>query len=137
MQQPMLWGGGFYGVPSFYSGSVYQATAPCQHRHYQFRPPNSGPSCNRRRKQLSRQAEPQYNFQLKHESAGTVFYYDRFTGVYRCHASNAPQINPRIGKVWRTPPRTPFIADCNLPSGQDLILVAVGPLSTLSDWKVC
>jgi len=102
MQQPMLWGGGFYGVPSFYSGPVYQAIAPCQQHPYQYRPPNSGPSRNRRPKKGSHwhKAEPQHPYQYKHESYGAVFY-DRSTGVNRCHASIDANNNPGIGKRTR------------------------------------
>ena len=110
MQQPMLWGGGFYSIPSCCSSPVVNP-APCQFWH---RPPNSGPSCNRRRKKGSCKAEPQNLHEFVHESTGTVFC-DRSTGINRCHGPVDARNNPRIGKVWRTPPRNLFsMADCNL-----------------------
>ena len=99
----MLWGGAFYGFPSFYSDPVFQ-----------HRPPNSGPSYNRRRNKGSHKAEPQNHFQLVLESTGTVFCYCS-TGANRCHGPIDARNNPGIGKVWRTPPKNPFsIADCNI-----------------------
>ena len=114
MQHPVLWGGGFYSIPSCCSSPVVNP-APCHHPNsFQHRPPNSRPSRNRRRKKGSRKAEPQNLYQLLHESMGTVFC-DRSTGINRCHGPIDARNNPRIGKVWRTPPKNPFsMADCNL-----------------------
>ena len=100
IQQPTSWGRGFYGD---YSGPVYQPMTP----FHQQRPPNSGPTRNQRRMNGSRKAEPQTLNQPLHESSGTAL----------CGRSNGVGIdannNPGIGKVWRTPPKNPFIADCN------------------------
>ena len=75
---------------------------------YQQRPPNSGPTRNQRRMNGSRKAEPQTLNQHLHESSGTALN-DRSNGV-GIDANN----NSGIGKVWRTPPKNPFIADFNL-----------------------
>jgi hypothetical protein len=114
-QQPMFWGGGFYGGPSFYPGPghpVYQAMAPIQQPQHQYRPPSSGPSRSRRRKKGSRKAEPQHPYHVIHESSRTVFY-DHSTGVDLGRPQIGASNNPGIGKVWRTPPKKPFMADCN------------------------
>ena len=88
IQQPIFWGRGFYGVPS------YQPMTP-SHQQQQHRPPNSGPIRNQRTNG-SRKAEPQTKDQKKHESSGTAFS-DRSIGVGIDDANN----NPGIGKVWK------------------------------------
>ena len=80
IQQPIFWGRGFYGVPS------YPPMTP-SHQQQQHRPPNSGPIRNRRRTNESHKAEPQTKYQL-HESSGTAL----------CGRSNN---NPGISKVWK------------------------------------
>ena len=96
IQQPIFWGGGFYGVPSFYSasGPVYQPITPF-HQQQQYRPPNSGPTRNRRHMNGSREAEPHNLYQHGHESSGTATE-GRSNGV-GIDANN----NPGIGKVWK------------------------------------
>ena len=88
IQQPIFWGGGFYGVPS------YPPITPF-HQQQQHRPPNSGPIRNRRHTNGSPKAEPQTKYQHKHESSGTAFC-DRSNGV-EIDANN----NPGISKVWK------------------------------------
>ena len=96
------------------SGPIYHGMpGPSSHNPQhpnpnQYRPPNSGPSRNRRKKG-ARKAETPYAYHLKHESSGTA-NYDPSTGI----DSRIDANDPRLGKVWRSPSTTPLMADFNL-----------------------
>ena len=95
----------------FYAGSLYQGMA--QQLPHLYRPPtwSSGPHRNQRRKG-SHKAELQYRYNTTHESPGTIAG-DRSTGINPGYAQINANGNTRAGKVWRTPSRTPLMADHN------------------------
>ena len=95
----------------FYAGSLYQGMAQQNQHMYPSRPPNSGPHCNQRRKG-SHKTEAQYCNNVSHESPGTIAG-DRSTGINPGYAQINANGNTRAGKVWRTPSRTPLMADHN------------------------
>ena len=91
----------------FYAGSLYQGMA----QQHLYRPPSSGPHRNQPRKG-PQMAEAPYRYNLAHESPGTIAG-DRSTGINPGYAQIGANGNTRAGKVWRTPSRTPLMADHN------------------------
>ena len=123
-----VWLEDYYGGFPFYTGPVhqgmapnqqvqyteplYQSMAPNQQPHCQYRPPTSGPSRKRRKKEARKAVHPYHN-QLAHDSFGTV-PNNCSTGVDPGMARNDANNNSRRGMVWKTPSKNPFMTDCNV-----------------------
>ena len=123
LQQPMElqtntipWREGFYSLPFSSCPAIYQGMA--QQHQYQYRAPSSGPRRNQRRKGF-RKAEAQVLYNLKYESSESIAK-DRSIGIHPGYARIGANDNSGAEKVWRTPPRSPLMADHNSnPADED------------------